>query len=178
MMRDALRMYVNGDYRVYGVSDEDFQHTVELARKFIAPQFELLRQHDARVRVSDPVMADDIMDDIAAHTYVDAQYGWHFCLWRLQGLLEAILVHDFLGGESAKKFLGLKAKLDALRGRGLPLSEVDYNELLSWGALRNALSHAPPEQYRPGPLAEEDVVEYQQLAIRVIGRWRSQVVGA
>jgi len=38
---------------------------------------------------------------------------------------------------------------------------------LNWGKLRNALSHHPPEQYRPCGLEESDLKEYYELLKRV-----------
>jgi len=54
--------------------------------------------------------------------------------------------------------------------------ERDRRQYLTTRLLvRNALSHAPPERYRPGPLKEDDVVEYHQLALRLCRDWRGQL---
>lgn len=173
-MREALRKYVNDEYAVYGVAEHDFEDTVELARTMVNAQMELVRQEDARVRAAQPEMADDIMDDIAAHTYTNAQYIWHFCLWRLQGLLEDIVVRTFLERTDSRGLTGLKAKLDALTAAGFTIAEVDRVELLDWGRVRNALSHSPPERFRPGPLTEDDVTDYQRLISRLCSQWREK----
>jgi hypothetical protein len=136
--------------------------------------FELFRQEAERVRASQPEHADDILDDVGYYTYVEAQYLWQFCLWRMQGILEAVICNRLLpkdkpGSRRARSKLG--ARLDAVRAAGYTISEAESTELLAWAALRNALSHAPPEQYRPGPLAEEDVVEYRRLVGELIERW-------
>ena len=114
------------------------------------------------------------MDDIAYYTYIDAQYVWHFCLWRLQAILEGMIVYTFLPSKPSKSLIGLKAKLDAMRDAGYSLKQNDYDELIAWGNLRNALSHAPPEQYRPGPLKEDDIIEYKSLVESICQQWRSE----
>jgi hypothetical protein len=174
-MRTELSLYIDQRYWVYGVSEEDLEHTIELARGFVNASYELVRQEYARVRTSNPEQADDIMDDIVAHAVTDSDYVWQACLWRLQGLLEAIIVCTFLGRPDSTGLVGLKAKLQAMRDSGFQIGDADSNELLNWARVRNALSHAPPERYRPGPLKEDDVVEYHQLALRLCRDWRGQL---
>jgi hypothetical protein len=176
-MRPELSRYIEQEYWVYGVSEADFEHTVALARRFVEAVYEPVRQKYGRLRESNPEQADDIMDDIVAHAVTEANYLWHSCLWRLQGLLETIVVCTFLGRPDSAGLLGLKAKLQAMCDAGFEVSEADWKELLAWGKVRNALSHAPPERERPGPLKESDVVEYQELATRLCQSW-SAALGA
>lgn len=171
-MRKELKDIVESDYWVYGLKEEDFKYTLRLAKELVDAKFELYRQEDKRVRQDQPELADDILDDTAYYTYIDTQYVWHFCLWRLQAILEGIIVYKLLPSKQSKPLIGLKAKLDAMRDAGYTIEQDDYDEMINWGNLRNALSHAPPEQYRPGPLKEEDIVEYKSLVERLCQQWR------
>lgn len=172
-MRPELRGLTERDYWVYGVRPWDFDHTVELVRSFVHARFELFRQEAEATRAgaSNPEWADEVLDDPAYYTYIDAQYAWQFCLWRLQGILEGIISRTLLRRTAATPTLGLKARLKSLRRAGYTLSKAEEAELLDWAALRNALSHAPPERYRPGPLTEEDALEYRDLARGLAERW-------
>ena len=84
-----------------------------------------------------------------------------------------LIVHTFLPNTKGKRLPGLWAKLNAAKDAGLPLSQTDEEELLLWNDLRNAVSHAPPEQYRPIPFEESDLEEYAALLHRVLSKWRS-----
>jgi hypothetical protein len=173
-MRSELRGLAESDYWLYGLSEEDFGYTLDLALRFVAARRRAYETYAAAVRLEQPESADDILDDVAHYTWVDMQYLWHFSLWRLQAILEGLIVHTFLKNASSGRLLGLKAKLDAMMNAGFRLESRDYEDLLAWAQLRNAFSHAPPEQYRPGPLTEADVREYLELANRVCTTWRQQ----
>jgi len=67
--------------------------------------------------------------------------------------------------------IGLKAKVEQLELFGYTLDHSEKEELFLWANLRNTISHAPPEQYRPSPLCEEDVIEYKQLILKLYNRW-------
>lgn len=170
-MRETLKNISESDYWVYGLSEDDYDYTVRLAKEFVEAKTTLFKQKSERVRIEQPEEADDILDDVAYYTHTDNEYIWHFCLWRLQAIFEGILVHKLLRDQKAERLLGLKAKLDAIRAAGYPLSDQNYDDLISWGKLRNALSHAPPEQYRPGPLRDADVFEYKALVKRLTKAW-------
>lgn len=171
-MRPELRAISEHGYWVYGPRESDFEHTLTLARSLVASQIEVYRTEEARVRAAEPELADDILDDVAYYTHTDSQYVWHFALWRLQAILEALIVRVFLKRNNAKGLLGLSAKLAAMIDAGYEITSEDRNELEAWARVRNALSHAPPEQARPGPLTEEDVVEYKALVERLCEAWR------
>lgn len=173
-MRDKLRKITEDDYRIYGLSDGDFGYTVELARGFAHAKRTVYELEAERVRAESPDLADDILDDVAHYSWIDTQYIWHFCLWRLQGVFEGLIVGKFLPLNSNRRLIGLKAKLDAARAAGHSLTDQDYEDLLAWANLRNALSHMPPEQYSPGLLEEEDLLEYQTLLERVCGVWAEE----
>jgi hypothetical protein len=170
-MRKQLKRYVEGDYWVYGLSVHDYSYTIRLAKEYVDAKMMLFRQYAEKIRREQPDSADDILDDTAYYNYTDTEYVWHFCLWRLQAVFEGILVHKILRNKEVERLPGLKAKLDAVRRAGYPLTDEDYDELIEWAKLRNALSHAPPEQYRPGPLCEEDVMEYLGLVERISREW-------
>ena len=68
-----------------------------------------------------------------------------------------LIVYSFLPQTPLNRMLGLSAKLDAMKKAGYSIKDVEYQEIVSWASLWNALSHSPPEQYRPVPLTEEDV---------------------
>ena len=52
---------------------------------------------------------------------------------------------------------------------------VEQADLEAWARVRNSLSHAPPEQANPGPLIEDDVVEYKGLVEHLCARWRTEM---
>lgn len=171
-MRAILKELTEEDCWVYGIREDDFHHAVRLVKEMIQARYEQYKRKEGKVRLESPDIADDILDDVAYYSYTDNQYLWHFALWRLQGLLEAVIVHQLIDDEKCMQLTGLKAKLYALRKVGrYSVSEDEINELMLWAKLRNAISHAPPEQYRPSPLGEEDVIEYQQLVLRFYSRW-------
>lgn len=116
--------------------------------------------------------ADDMLDDDLYYAAVEADYLWHFCLWRLQAVFEGLIVYTFLTEPARSGLTGLRKKLHAVRSAGYSLSDEEYDELISWGRVRNALSHAPPEQYRPGLLGREDIQEYQDLVTRLCETWQ------
>ena len=170
-MRDQLKKFIEGDFKVYGLRLNDYAYTVRLAKEYVEAKLRLYRQYAERIRKEQPESADDILDDVAYYEHTDTEYVWHFCLWRLQGVFEGLIVQRVLRDDGAEKLFGLKAKLDAVRRAGYPLTDTDYDELIAWAKLRNALSHTPPEAYRPGPLCEEDVMEYLGLVERISGEW-------
>jgi len=170
-MRDQLREIGEADYWVYGLSVSDFDYTVSLARGLVAAKRAEFKRYEAETRASSPEAADDILDDVAYYNWVDTQYVWHFCLWRLQAVFEGLLVYRLLPEDQRAGLIGLRAKLDAVRRAGYVIADELYSELLMWARVRNALSHAPPEQFAPGPLKEEDVLEYQALVSGLCATW-------
>lgn len=168
-MRDQLKDLTEKQYWVYGIRDSDFDHAVELVREMINARTEQYEIEAAKVRKEQPDVADDILDDVAYYRYTDNQYLWQFALWRLQGLIEAVIGHQLIVGE--KPLFGLKAKLEALQARGYTITVEEIEEMLLWANLRNALSHAPPEQFRPAPLREADILEYMEFVKSLYLRW-------
>lgn len=177
-MRDQLKDLTEHDYWVYGITESDFDHSISLVREMIDARTEQYQKEAARVRAEAPDVADDILDDVAYYRYTDNQYLWQFSLWRLQGLIEAVIAHQLVEADNSKKLFGLKAKLEALQSFGYSIDAHEMDELLLWANLRNALSHAPPEQFRPAPLREEDVVDYHSFVKGLYLRWQSEKASA
>ena len=173
-MRAKLKRLAESDYRVNSLREDDFDYTMRLLQQFVQAQATVYKLEDERVRAEEPELADDILDDVAYYNWIDTQYIWHFGLWRLQGILEGLITGTFLHVKHPRPLIGLKAKLDAMRSAGYTIDQADYDELLEWAKLRNALSHAPPEQYGPGPLEENDVYEYKALVERLCQHWRTE----
>lgn len=170
-MRDELKGLTESEYWVYGITEYDFDHAVDLVRELINARTEQFQREEEKVRAESSDVTDDILDDVAYYKFTDNQYLWQFCLWRLQGLTEAVISHQLLGAKPGK-LMGLKAKLGALRDAGYAVSDEEEAELLLWANLRNAISHAPPEQYRPVPFREDDIVEYQKFVKNLYLRWQ------
>lgn len=173
-MRDQLRDLTEKEYWVYGITEPDFDHAVDLVREMIEARTEQYEKEEAKVRAESPDVADDILDDVAYYRYTDNQYLWQFALWRLQGLIEAVMAHQLIDFDAGKRLFGLKAKLKAIQSVGYTVSAEEIEELLLWGNLRNSLSHGPPEQYRPAPLWEEDIVEYLEFVKGLYIRWQKE----
>lgn len=70
---------------------------------------------------------------------------------------------------------GLRKKLEEVTKQEYTIDREDYDELLEWANLRNALSHFPPEQYRPAWLLREDLIEYYDLVKKVITDLNNQL---
>lgn len=175
-MRPELRNISEFNYWVYGLVERDFDYTLQLIHNFIEASNEKLKANIERAKQDypDARIHQEIISDLAYYVDIETQYLWQFCLWRFQGILEALITSSFLPEQGMRTLFGLKSKLKAMQESGYTLNRADYTELLAWANLRNSLSHAPPEQYRPGPLQESDVVEYKQLVQRVCNLWRAE----
>lgn len=168
-MRAELVEASKNDYYCYGLSTQDFDYTERLVRDFLSAahqHFERVRLEAIQEHPSEDIHGE-IVSDYAHYLYVDTQYLWHFCIWRFQGIFEGIIT-GILGDLPQRKLIGLKAKLDAVRNNGLRISDADYEECLAWARLRNALSHAPPEQYRPVEILETDITSFKELLTRIV----------
>lgn len=170
-MREDLKELTEQNYWVYGITKHDFSHAVRLVQEMIEARAEQWNSYARKVRAENPQNLDDILDDPAYYRYTDEQFLWTFSLWRLQGLIEAVITYQLLEHTTAKRLIGLKAKLAALREAGFTLSDNEYDELIHWANLRNALTHAPPEVFRPVPLMETDVIEYREILEKLYSRW-------
>ena len=175
-MRDDLKGIAESDYWVYGLDESDFDYTLNIAENFISARKERLQNYARQLKEEQDDAADEILDDVSYYAFVEEQYLWQFCLWRIQAIIEGLIVYTFLKGAILKSMIGLKTKLEAIRDAGYTLDDPEYNELLDWASLRNTLSHAPPEQYRPGPLKQSDVLEYKEFVEGLCSRWRDELL--
>jgi len=177
IMRNLLKEITEKDYWCYGVNESDFDYTFDLVEKFLSlSKREVEREaEEAKRKYPNPEIHGEIISDVAHYAWCEEQYLWQFCLWRIQGIFEALIMNTFISEELKRSLIGLRAKLEAVKNSGLRLEQKHYEELLSWGKVRNALSHAPPEQYRPGPLKKSDIQEYISLVKLVCAHWREQI---
>ena len=169
-MRDRLKEITEEDYWVHGLSERDFYHIYDLVKKFISlSQAEVARESAEAVKnYPDSGINCEIISDISHYAWCEEQYLWEFCLWRLQGIFEGLFVNNYIDKMKYTNLVGLNAKIKAAKDCGFKISDEDVVELKSWANLRNALSHAPPEQYRPVPLEENDIIEYIELVKRIL----------
>lgn len=176
-MRKELKDF---DWHVYGLDISDFDNTLNLIKEIIQDRdlqlkqkIENLELYNENGKLIDIKSEDafEAIDDISYYYETDNLFLWHFGLWRLQGIFEGILKQNYFPN---KRLIGLKSKLEFVRKKGIVIEESDFQELIDWGNLRNALSHFPPEQYRPSGLNEDDLVEYCDLVRRVIVAFNNQ----
>jgi hypothetical protein len=177
-MREELLSF---DWHTYNLSDTDFDYTIELVDRIISERKKhterIIKKIELKDKKSKSLQKDDTgeeISDVQHYSYIDGQFLWHFALWRLQGIFEGILTQNF---RQTSNIFGLKTKLDNLKGANVEIADDDYNEILKWAKLRNALSHLPPEQYNPGNLTRTDLVEYSDLLKRIINQLISQKNG-
>lgn len=170
-MRDSLKEITEQSYWVYGITERDLHHAVELVQEIIEDRTKQWERYARKVKKENPDHADDILDDPGYYLGIDNLFLWTFSLWRLQGLIEAVITFKLLDHTTSKRPNGFKAKLVALRKAGYTLSDSEYDELIHWAKLRNALTHAPPEVYRPVLLMESDIIEYRELLEKLYLRW-------
>ena len=170
-MRKELKNILNKDYWLYGLSERDFDFTLRLTNDIIKAIKSNYKAIEKKVYAEKPDSAEDILDDISYYTYLDTIYVLHFCLWRLQAVFEGILYFTFIKPFFNKNLVGLKTKLNKARSIGYKLSDSEFDELLLWGNLRNILSHAPPEEFRPINLTKKDLLEYKKLILKICKRW-------
>lgn len=130
-MREELKDF---DWYTYGLSEEDFDYTLRLVKEMINARRILLEQEKAQVTLKyDEDDAVEIISDIAHYSWVDSQYLWQFCLWRLQGIFEKLIINDFLNNQeendSRRIFGGLKSILNEVQKGGYVISENIYRNI-------------------------------------------------
>lgn len=170
-VRDELKQL---DYHVYGLAERDFDYFLDVVRRL--QEAHLKRTEESIAHLRDDPDAVEIVSDVAYYAWIDTVYLWEYALWRMQGIFEGIITKDFLAGPSSERreLHGLNAKLDALQRASYSVSTSDRTALLEWARLRNALSHVPPEPYRPVKLSESDLIEYRDLVVRLCTAWREE----
>jgi hypothetical protein len=169
-MRPELKQL---DYYTYGLTEYDFDYIVRLVQRVREAHIERTQRAIAPYR-DDPELAEAVDDD-AYYTYVDTLYLWEYAIWRLQGIFEGLITTVFLAGRTGPRRAGMRAKLEAMEAAGYSLEPELRQQLLDWVTLRNALSHAPPEQFRPIWIEESDVVEFKNLLANICFAWRTQL---
>ena len=161
------------NWHIYGLSPQEFEYTLTLVKEFQEARVLQIKEKIKNTHITDqdgntiPIDSEDAfeaLDDIHYYHYIDSITVFQFGLWRLQGIFEGILRQEFFPNQEIS---GLKKKLDTVRSQGLNISNEDYDELISWARLRNALSHFPPEKFRPIGLDDTDILEYKNLVDRV-----------
>ncbi|TIH19764.1 hypothetical protein D0S45_00010 [Marinifilum sp. JC120] len=172
-MRSRLKEVIKDEYYVYGVTESEFEYTVELIDKIVTLRTKDFELESDKIQKGDPLCADDIIDDLAYYKYVDEQHLWQHALIRLQGLIEAVMTNEFARLSPRIRLIGLSSKINAILAEGYSLSADEKKELLLWGKVRNAIAHAPPEKYRP-IVQKEDVVEYRDLVLTLYKRWKEE----
>jgi hypothetical protein len=162
------------DWHVYGLKVTDFDFTLGTIDDIIFARASKLRDELVNVIVTDekgtPVEKthdgfQEVISDIAYYHWCEDLFIYQFALWRLQGIFEGIIRQEFLPEAES---LGIKGKMDRLIELGYKIDLNDRDELMKWARLRNALSHFPPEEFRPSDLSRTDLAEYTELASRVI----------
>lgn len=168
-MREELK---NFEWHLYGLDESDLDYAIQSVENIIADRERQTEALWEKNRNENPDVADDIMDDVAYYKWVENQYLWTFCLWRMQGIFEGLITTRFLQG--GEQLIGLARKLDAMVSAGYRLDNETRDELIEWARLRNALSHCPPEKYKPPHINLEDIQEYRELLRRVLTDWTEQ----
>ncbi len=172
-MRKELKSLTEKDCWTYGLSVGDFDYTFSMVTKFIDSLQEKIRGEIEQAKIDYPQedIWCEIQSDLAYYAWVDEQNLWQFCLWRIQAIFEGLITYSFLPQPPREKLIGLKQKLKAAKKAGFTLTDKEYNELISWASLRNVLSHAPPEQFHPGPIHKEDIIEYIDFIKSICVKW-------
>ena len=167
-MRGELKKF---DWHIHGLNESDIDYAYNLVKKIIKDRKKVLDDYSNKVRTENPTMAPDILDDIYYYHGLETLILWQFGLWRLQGIFEGTMILKYLEDPALLKLVGLKAKLKKMREAGYTIDQQDYDDLIEWGYLRNALSHCPPERYCYVALSEDDIKEYIGLIKKVISLW-------
>ena len=170
----------NTNWHVYGLSTADFGVTLRLIDSIISCRAGELKQELSGVIVTDEkgneVPKDhagfqEVIADLNYYHWIENLFIYQFGFWRLHGILEGILRQKFFPEEELP---GLKRKIDRIIQLGFKVDKKEHEELLRWSRLRNALSHFPPEEYRPTVIMRDDLEEYIDLACRVLHQLTSQ----
>ena len=173
-MREELLSFCEKDYWVYGPDESDFDFTFNLVKELIKNNQRNLQKEIKQAKLDYPEedIWGEIQSDFAHYAWVNEQYLWQFCLWRIQGIFEALLINVFLPEPPTKKLIGLYSKINEAKKAGFELTEKQEEELFNWAKLRNALTHAPSEQYHPAPIGEDDIFEYIEFIKSICIKWR------
>lgn len=175
-MREALRQLTDGEYWVYGPSIYEFDNVIELVQKYSEYADACIERMTSKSEVP-PEFEDahaEVSSDLRYYNFIEKGLLWSFALWRIQGIFEALMVSHYLPHKPVKPLVGLRSKLTAIEAVGYTLSPEQNAELMSWGTLRNLLSHMPPEHHRPIAVDRLDIEEYVTLLKAVCVLWNEQ----
>lgn len=172
-MRDKLKKF---NWHIHPLSDQDIDHAYGLVKEMLSDRRKALDGYRTKVEKENPQSAMDIMDDVGYYHGLDNQVLWQMAIWRLQGIFEGMIILRYLEDFSlSEKLIGLKAKLEAMKVKKYSIDPNDYDELLEWSKLRNAISHCPPNWYGYIDLKEDDILEYIALIKRVTSKWNTEL---
>jgi len=165
-LKEHSRVLTEKDYGVHGITESDFDHSISSVKEMIDTRSEQYQRKAQNIReINDEEIANDFFDDVSYYIYTDTQYLWQFTLWRLQGLIEAIITYQLM---VSKKLFALESKLEARKKNDYDIEKEEINELVLWANLRNIILHAPPEQYRLTPIIGENIIYYYQFIKKTI----------
>lgn len=176
-MRNELK---NFNWHLYGLRIDDYDYTFSILKELLKDRKKILKIENKRIDKKNNQLKknklpyDDTgeeISDIAYYSFIRHIFLWEFAIWRLQGIFEGILNQEFI---KTSKLRGLKSKLDYINSLGFKINKTDYDEILEWAKLRNALSHFPPEQFHPAQVTENDVKQYLKLLKRVTRKLLNQ----
>lgn len=170
-MRSELKKF---NWFTYGLTVADFDYTVDIVSGMVESRMRIAKIDTKNLEDDPSDAAGEILSDVRYYAWIECQYLWHFCLWRLQATLEGIITTTFLPKNQDLRLAGLNAKLNAMTKAGYYIDPEYREQLLDWARLRNALSHCPPEQYRPLGIDKADIAEYVSLAKAAIADWGKQ----
>ena len=160
-MRKELK---NFNWHTYGLESSDIDYTFQLVNNIISDRNEVLNLKIKEYNSHSE--KDEIISDISHYNFIENQYLWSFAIWRIQAIFEGILKQNYFPD---KKILGgFSKKIDHAKDCGFHISNTQINRLKDWKDLRNALSHLPPEQYRPVNLNKDDLLEFVDLTTSIL----------
>lgn len=168
-MREKLKDF---EWHTYGLKLSDIDYTIQMIDKIIIDRIQLSGLK-GKAHLDSGGSYDDI-DDSLYYDWLETAYLWHYAIIRMQGIFEGIIkqISDSSPGASNKKLHGLMNKLDSIGELGYSLDESKKVEIQDWANLRNALSHFPPESFRPGMVEKEDALEYAALLKEILKGWK------
>lgn len=152
--------------RVYNLSPRDMDAVIDLISEIVDERTKEVHSLEERLKIENPELLDDIMDDVRPHNFWRHNFLWESCVWRLQGIFEGILDERFL--RNARKYRGLRDRLTALKNAGFSIK--NENELIKWADLRNELSHSPPKQIdgHGAYLDKNDLLEFREFLVNIL----------
>lgn len=160
-MRKELKDF---DWHVYGLSTSDFDYIIRVFDDLIKLSRNALDEKLGEINEKEEGY-EEIYSDLSYYNDIDNQHLWSFALWRIQSIFEGILKQRYFPNQS---LYGIKQKIKKSKEMGFCLSNENEEEIYLWAELRNALSHNPPEIFRPINLNRQDLLEFIELLRNVL----------